>query len=369
MKTVNTPNIHVLRELIQSHLHSFGIQSHIQEALSQETGSAGRPCGPCPGQKAPEDIISLLRSKGVIQEFIKSLREQTEIENLVLGSASDTEREGDAVQGSWVDDSLHKHGDALRDVDVSAEEFANTERWLEQQENLDVDNLLSGWNEHCGRLLSSSAGPKPVDLLSVQIPRISTVAGTRGTKVHTSVKLENPQSQRSKSAQRSGKLAEIEAELRPDRSYLFVKIHGGREFLKKHGDIVDDHLLASINFWGQRFLSKSLASGTEPVFSDTLVLELGRGGGSNGGGYRKAEEELLCANQPIHIVVVRVKRSGEKALIGTATVEWRRTLFSGAENLSVELFGIGSKSSVVTGQRLVILSFPVIAHVYILLTI
>ncbi len=103
-----------------------------------------------------------------------------------------------------------------------------------------------------------------------------------------------------------------------------------------------------VNFFGQRFKSKSIACSCEPLINQSFLLDLKK----NPRNINITDpSSLLSLQEKIHLVMTRTDINGENKLLSSSYIEWRNilSLKNNKQLISIELMGIGSEAKIPIG--------------------
>ncbi|EDV29045.1 uncharacterized protein TRIADDRAFT_18537 [Trichoplax adhaerens] len=140
----------------------------------------------------------------------------------------------------------------------------------------------------------------------------------------------------------------------PSKRYLYVQMLGGRAFLEH---ILDEDrsteknyngtLSIHIHFRQQRFQSRPILCACEPDLRDGFLLQLPQHKVSA----RSDPTSLLSIAEPIHLLLIRNEPNGDKTLLSSTYLEWRKVLSSSHNRwtTAVELNGIGPEAKLSVG--------------------
>eukprot|EP00794_Sanderia_malayensis_P018997 gene18997-20909_t len=141
----------------------------------------------------------------------------------------------------------------------------------------------------------------------------------------------------------------------PNKRHLYFQVLGGKAFLEHLQDPeplpgrATSTFSLHIQFRGQRFASRPVACACEPNIQEGFLLELQRHSGDSN--KMSDAPSLLTLCDKIHLVLIKSDLSGDKTLLSSHLVEWRKLLSmsEGRTSFSLELNGIGAESNVPVG--------------------
>ena len=138
-----------------------------------------------------------------------------------------------------------------------------------------------------------------------------------------------------------GKRSPLDSSTEP---VLRVRVGSGSAFLEHIGEEGSGEggvLRVEASFNGTRQASGWVEACVEPMFDATFVLPLPCG----------EVDELVEESEKVHVLVVRggERGGGEKEVVGTAEIEWRKVLEEGFFREQVELANVGEASAVTPG--------------------
>ncbi|PRP75204.1 centrosomal protein [Planoprotostelium fungivorum] len=125
------------------------------------------------------------------------------------------------------------------------------------------------------------------------------------------------------------------------RPKLSVQLLGGKAFLEElfpseelkiTTGLLSPKLFLHLLCSRQRFLSKGVECGCDPLFSDVFVIDL-----------PSTINHIIHLKELIHMVIVKKYADGSTSLVGCHNLEWRRVLYNGSCTVSAEFVGMGTK--------------------------
>ncbi|XP_065828302.1 centrosomal protein of 76 kDa-like isoform X2 [Oscarella lobularis] len=127
---------------------------------------------------------------------------------------------------------------------------------------------------------------------------------------------------------------------------LSVRVLRGKAFVDQLA--AEDNSLCStftlyLYFRGQRFKSKPVPCSCDPPFDETFLFDFPPS--------VTLLRDLLGVSEPLHVVVIKTDALGQRELIGSHHVEWRRALASSTNQfaMATEIHGVGAQAGIACG--------------------
>eukprot|EP00112_Aurelia_sp_Birch-Aquarium-sp1_P012545 Seg2636.3 transcript_id=Seg2636.3/GoldUCD/mRNA.D3Y31 product="Centrosomal protein of 76 kDa" protein_id=Seg2636.3/GoldUCD/D3Y31 len=143
--------------------------------------------------------------------------------------------------------------------------------------------------------------------------------------------------------------------LDPNKRYIYLQVLGGKAFLEHLQDPeplpgrATSTFNLYVHFREQRFRSRPVPCACEPDFQEGFLLEVQKH--PKDGNKISDAPTLLTISDKIHIVLVKNELSGDRSLLSSYHLDWRRilSLSDGRSSFSLEMNGIGTENNVPVG--------------------
>jgi len=124
--------------------------------------------------------------------------------------------------------------------------------------------------------------------------------------------------------------------LDPNKRYLSCNLVCARAFVDFVNPRDDEYISVAFSFLKNRFHTKHVRSGCEIDFNETFIFEIeGEQGVS-----KFDPSALLKLNQPLHLCILRHRKSERPVVLGTKNLDWRCLLFSNSVEVNAEVMPV-----------------------------
>ena len=121
--------------------------------------------------------------------------------------------------------------------------------------------------------------------------------------------------------------------LDPNKRYLSCNITCGRAFVDFVNPRDDEYISMAVSFLKNRFHTKHVRAGCEFNVDETFIFEFeGEYGNS-----KFDSSMMLKLSQPLHLTILRHRKSEKPIVLGTKNLDWRSLLFCNSVEINAEV--------------------------------
>ncbi|XP_065064875.1 centrosomal protein of 76 kDa-like [Rhopilema esculentum] len=141
----------------------------------------------------------------------------------------------------------------------------------------------------------------------------------------------------------------------PSKRYIYLQILGGKAFLEHLQDPeplpgrATSTFTLFVQYREQRFKSRPVSCSCDPDFQEGFLIEVQKH--PKDPGKISTAPLLLTVSDKVHLILIKNDLSGEKSLLSSHFLDWRRILScsDGRSSFALEMNGVGAENNVPVG--------------------